>query len=238
MSLETTFGLLSSPAISVVRGAEIPYKPEHIGQSPIDIKNIDWSTQDDISKAVKVYTASKPEDAKEDSTVFNVIITSTVSNLEHTLAEEFMNTYEESALQKGVERGFWDSLEGTNATEAGKKSKTKVAFAQLENVYSDNSSGLSGVIHSPRGFADIYKGKIEGKNLLSHVGTPVIAGAGYVSTSNKIYETGPVEVLISEPLSFTETNTKDNTTVFIKEYTVVVSYMDGPISTEIDLTLE
>ena len=37
---------------------------------------------------------------------------------------------------------------------------------------------------------------------------------------------------------YIETDIKNNTVTLTKEYTVVISYMDGPVSTEIDLTLE
>lgn len=238
MAKETSFGLLNSPAISVVRNADIPYKAENIGATPIDVKTINWETSTNISDAVDVYTSPAIKDTLIDSAIFNVLIVATTSTFDKSLVMDYMSTYEDAALQKGVENGFWKYLEEQNATSAGVKAKTKVAFAQLENKYSEITSGGQGVIHAPRGYADIYKGTIEGKNLLNHVGTPIIAGGGYKPTSGKIYETGPVEVLLSDSSEYIETDIKNNTVTLTKEYTVVISYMDGPVSTEIDLTLE
>ena len=107
MAKETSFGLLNSPAISVVHNADIPYKAENIGATPIDVKTINWETSTNISDAVDVYTSPAIKDTLIDSAIFNVLIVATTSTFDKSLVMDYMSTYEDAALQKGVENGFW-----------------------------------------------------------------------------------------------------------------------------------
>lgn len=234
------FGILSS-ASTVLRDEDFGEFPVVRTGSPINVKSIDWSTEASFDDATSIYTA--PEVLAKDASTFRVHIAMTGStftlNRDPTLPEKIVDAYEESALQKSIEKYFWKELlaaPSTSSTTAAGKIKIGVSLA--ESTFSDVSAGERGVVHMPRAFANLYKGKLDEDALYDHVGTPIVAGGGYSTSDNKLFITGPVTVRISEPSEFTEVDNVKNSYTYFREFEVSVSYIDGPVSATVDLSLE
>ena len=234
------FGLLS-PAVSVHRNVEVGEFPVVRNNSPIDIKSINWELESDFNNSTTIY--SSPAQSSSDANTFTVFLMVKGSNFnllkDPDQPEHLLNAFAESALQKAIETEFWKRLSAMTATSATVfPAKTKVGVALAESTFAKVSAGEQGVVHAPKNFAALYRGKMNDDLLLDTVGTPIVAGGGYNATDNKIYITGPVNVYISEPTSFIEVTRNDNSYTYMQEYTVAVSFMDGPVSADIDLSLE
>lgn len=91
-------------------------------------------------------------------------------------------------------------LANGNATAIGTATGARVALAKLEDALATCGAGEQGVIHMTRGTATILgSGALEVRdgNLVTMLGTNVIAGPGYpatTATTATMYATGPVIV--------------------------------------------
>lgn len=117
-------------------------------------------------------------------------------------------THEESTVEDILWHGHY-GVEGlATVPTLGAATSLTVALADLEQAGA-KEYGVQGVIHMPRKFALMALGdnllKVTGQRLVTQLGTPVVAGAGYAPEDNRIVITPTIAARRSEAYPLGET---------------------------------
>lgn len=233
----TPYGLLS-PAVNVIYENQDVHWEGSFDYSRSDYVTITNIASESNTVSSVVYAAPTDSPTYTDYVPFVIQADFTVPTIGNN-AEEVNKAVEsaiEAATQKALEQEFWtgelsqtlvttDSthpnrwLASPDATDVtptpGTPIKVKYGMALLERAIGDSGIGERGLIHAARDTATFLPGLWQKDDiLLSAIGTPVIAGAGYPSTSpdgdtpsagNRwMYATGPVTVRLGKVFVYQE----------------------------------
>jgi hypothetical protein len=127
--------------------------------------------------------------------------------------------------------------------------KPRLGLALLEGAIATAGNGAQGVIHVPRSAVEALGVLPDESGVLrTKLGTPVVAGVGYVPSANAttvtLYGTSAVTVRLGPPEivpgeTSQAVNTRNNTTEYFAEQTAAVTW-DSCVhfSVTVDLTLD
>lgn len=168
---------------------------------------------------------------------------------------EFLNGNIASQLTKDNDNRYLSHSSTVDLTPtSGTGVKLRYGMALLEDAIS-SGIGAKGVIHATKGAAFAARLEQDGKTLLTQVGTPVVAGSGYVSnvgpggvaaSGNNVwlYGTGPVsvrrgKVSVTPEKQSQAVNTAINTVEYYVDQPVAITLGTGKIyAVLVDLTLD